>query len=270
MELWSTAYLEGEISNDWATAACEVGPWRQITSTHGELGRLFAEIKLGEENAPSFYIALGTPVQPPNDAVASLFQGGMTQGAAERLYLPSWALQMIGLAGTGEFVSVEWFPQSAFPSATKVVLRPYDSAFYHADAKAELEVALTRLGVVQQGTTVAIPLDCLGGFEVLFDVVATEPAQVVLAEGDEVAIEFEEALDAAEEVVAAAAPSPMPANTLSSEDPFLPMTDAPTWTTPALSSALSSAEGRTLGGGERRMPDGTRWNPWKHGPWVGP
>jgi hypothetical protein len=218
------------------------------------------EIKLEGAAAP-FYMALGTPVQPPGGGASSLFEEGMTQGVADRLYLPSWALQALGLTGYGDFVSVEWFSQDAFPPATRIVLRPHDSAFYHADAKEELEVALTRLGVVQRGTTVAIPLDCLGGFEVLFDVMATEPANIVLAEGDEVAIEFEEALDAAP-AAAAPAPAPIP-ESLCEDDAMLPTAAPP---------PLAPSTGRTLGGpaSERRMPDGSRWNPWKHGPWTGP
>jgi hypothetical protein len=260
MELWSSVYLDGGV--DWATAALEVGPWRRITCEYGEAGRLFAEIKLGGEEAAPFYMAIGTPVQPPGGASASaIFQEGMTQGAAERLYLPPWALQMLGLTGTGEFVSVDWFSQDVFPPATKVVLRPHDSAFYHADAKAELEVALTRLGVVQRGMTVGIPLDCLGGFEVLFDVIATEPANIVLAEGDEVAIEFEEALDAAAASPPLPQPEPEPA-TLCEDDAMLP---------PAIGPPAPLFSGHSLGGpSERRMPDGSRWNPWKHGPWTGP
>ena len=260
MELWSNAYLDG--GHGWATAALEVGPWRRITCDYGESGRLFVELKLDGAAAP-FYMALGTPVQPPAGGARGLFEEGMTQGVADRLYLPPWALQMLGLIGCGEFVSVDWFSQDVFPSATRIVLRPHDSAFYHADAKEELEVALTRLGVVQQGTTVAIPLDCLGGFEVMFDVMATEPANIVLAEGDEVVIEFEEALDAAAPVAATAAPAAAPA-TLDEDDAMLPMATSP--------PPAPAATGHTLGGpaSERRMPDGSRWNPWKHGPWTGP
>jgi hypothetical protein len=162
----------------------------------------------------------------------------------------------------------------AFPAATRLVLRPHDSAFYHADAKEELERGLTRLGVIKRGTSIRIPLEYLGGFEVTFDVVVTEPANIVLAEGDEVALEFEEALDAAAASGTTAAAEPVP------RAPMPPPTSPPAaadfseqmipqniW----MPSAPELPQGRQLGGGvERRMPDGTRWNPWRHGPWVGP
>jgi len=76
----------------------------------------------------------------------------------------------------------------------------------------------------------------------VFDVIITEPANLVLAEGDEVAMEFEEALDTI------APPEPRP-DTPIPENPFL------------------EPAAKRLGGEERFMPDGTRWNPWKHGPW---
>jgi hypothetical protein len=155
----------------------------------------------------------------------------------------------LGTEGSGESVAVDWLSQDAFPEATRIVLRPHDSAFYHADAKEELERALTRLGVVRQSDTLLIPLECLGGYEIAFTVEITEPANVVLAQGDEVVIEFEEALDAIQPVQ----PEPIP-----EEAPIIPLEE-------------EMPQGRRLGGGEapRIMPDGQRWNPWKHGPWTG-
>jgi hypothetical protein len=118
---------------------------------------------------------------------------------------------------------------------------------------------LTRLGVVKRGTSITLPLECLGGYEVTFDVLVTEPANIVLAEGDEVAMEFEEALDAA-----AAVPVAPPAHETDYDGSMIPTPeeDMP----PSL-----QPEGRRLGGGgQRLMPDGTPWNPWRHGPWLGP
>jgi hypothetical protein len=158
--------------------------------------------------------------------------------------------QVAGCQGCGEEVAVEWFDQDAFPAATRIVLRPHDSAFFNSDIKAELERGLTRLGVVQRGTSITIPIEHLGGFEVSFDVVCTEPANIVLAEGDEVVLDFEEALDVPP--AAAAAPEPLDTGEMVAAAPQEP----------------ESPAGQRLGGaGPRIMPDGTRWNPWKHGPW---
>ena len=130
------------------------------------------------------------------------------------LYAPNWILDNLGVTGSGEEV----------------------------DAKEELESALTRLAVIRQGDTLLIPLAALGNYEVAFDVVATEPANVILAHGDEVVIEFEEALDTPPPVVTPL-PEPEPA-----PEP--------------------EQQGIMLGGDPNRiMPDGRRWNPWRDGPW---
>jgi hypothetical protein len=134
---------------------------------------------------------------------------------------------------------VTWLTQEAFPEATRIVLRPQDSAFYHADAKEELERALTRLGVIRTGDTILIPLDCLGGYQIPFDVVITEPANIVLAEGDEVIMEFEEALDAI-------SPEESEEEEEESEE-----------------AAPPEPQGQKLGGEVRYLPDGRRWNPWR-------
>jgi hypothetical protein len=227
MNCWSNIFLE-EAARDWATCTISVGDWRRVTE-ETEGARLFAQIVSGER---SVIAALGTPAR---DAEA----GG--------IFMPNWMLDHLGLSGTGQPVEVSWLSQESFPEATRIVLRPHDSAFYHADAKEELERALGRIGVLRQGDTLLIPLECLGGYEVPMDVIGTEPANIILAHGDEVAIEFEEAVDAIVQ------PEPEP------EPEPEPVAPPPAPTAPV---------GIMLGGELRYMPDGTRWNPWKHGPWM--
>jgi hypothetical protein len=224
MELWSSIFLE---EHDWATCSLPVHAWRRITEEN-PAARLFAEITHDEKK---IYVALGTPTN----------EGAGT----DTIYIPSWLVDHLGVDGSGERVEVRWLSQECFPEASRIVLRPHDSAFYHADAKEELERALTRLGVIHEGGTVVIPLACLGDYEIAFDIIKTEPANLVLAEGDEVAIEFEEALDAA-------VPEPIP---------------EPVEFTDILPAVAEIPAGKAVGGEERFMPDGTRWNPWKHGPW---
>ncbi len=202
MELWSSAFLPDE-APDWATCALEVGQWRRITCEHEDAARLIARIQLVGSEDP-FYVALGSPVQPIHES------------PLPKMYLPPWVLDRLGAGGAGDVAEVDWLPQDAFPEATRIILRPHDSAFYHADAKEELERGLTRLGVLMAGTTVEIPLDALGGYRVPFDIVATEPANIVLAHGEEVAIEFEEAWDAVG--APAAAPAPAAAAALTEEE----------------------------------------------------
>jgi hypothetical protein len=76
----------------------------------------------------------------------------------------------------------------------------------------------------------------------------------VLAEGDEVVIEFEEALDVAEPEnefgdFVEATESMVPSEAISEA---------------AISEAISEAtKGQALGGAIRYNADGSRWNPWK-------
>jgi hypothetical protein len=220
MELWSNTFLFE--TGDWATCSVPLEVWRRITDENPG-ARLFGEFSYGGKTV---YAALGSPNQ---------------EAEGNKAFVPSWMLDHLAAEGAGEAVAVDWLSQDAFPEATRIVLRPHDSAFFHADAKEELERALTRLGVVRQGDTIVIPLECLGEYEIAFDVVLTEPANLVLAQGDEVALEFEEALDAI------APPSEPPP--LDYEEP------------------VQEPKGQALGGTGRFMPNGERWNPWKHGPW---
>ena len=249
MELWSTLFLEDVCEADWATCTTDLATWQRILRENEGAKRIFARIELS--CGRSVYVALGAPC-----AAAPRGQN--------RLYAPPWMLEGWGANGTGEVVTVDWFWEEAFPEATRIVLRPHDSAFYHADAKEELEVALTRLGVIAQGDMVQIPLARLGGYEVNFDVVTLEPANLVLAQGEEVAIEFEEALDAAaalaSPVAAARSPTPIPTEEEVLDGPMLP----PAVAAPATGHVLG--HGAT---GPRFMPDGRRWNPYRDGPWKG-
>lgn len=228
MELWSHIFLE---ERDWATCCVTLPKWRQITEEYPG-SRIFAEIT---DNDTKVFVALGTPHSENN--------------FDNKIYLPNWFLDKLGMDGCGESAEVKWLSQEHFPQATRIVLRPHDSAFYHVDAKKELEPALTRIGVIQEGHEIIVPLESLGGYEITFDIVKTEPANIVLAEGDEVVMEFEEALDAQK----------------SEESVPEPFTSTNTNTN--VHTPLPTG-GHILGGEIRFMPDGTRWNPWKHGPWV--
>lgn len=237
MELWSNTFLFE--TGDWATCSVPLEAWRRITDENPG-ARLFGEFNYGGKTV---YAALGSPNQ---------------EAEGNKAFLPSWMLDHLAAEGAGEVATVDWLSQDAFPEATRIVLRPHDSAFFHADAKEELERALTRLGVVRQGDTIVIPLECLGEYEIAFDVVLTEPANLVLAQGDEVALEFEEPLDAiaplGEEALDSIQPAPV------DEPPPLDYSEE---------AAPEEPKGQALGGTERLMPNGERWNPWKHGSYQG-
>jgi hypothetical protein len=108
------------------------------------------------------------------------------------------------LTGEGEELDIQVMNEEFFPQATRIKLRVIDSAIYNSDIKDELEKALSALGVIQEHTTLQIPVSALGGYLVEVFISETEPANIVLCDGEEVALEFEEPVDQI------AAPPPRP------------------------------------------------------------
>ena len=222
--LCSTEYLERDA--DPSVCYIDQGDYtRRLEDT--EMRRLFAEIHFDEdvsrvcavEHVESRYI-------PPN--------------LDRPIFLPLWMIPD-GIT-IGEMVDVEFQTQDAFPEATRIVLKPLDSAFYSTDAKEMLTNALTRLGVLEKESIVSLKLEELGGYEMGFYIVELEPANKCLMDGEEVVIEFEEAADQWD---GRRPGTPIP------EEP--PMLEIPTPT------------GNILGGVVRRMPDGRAWNPYRQG-----
>lgn len=237
VELWSPVYLSDD-ALDTATCTVEKSLWTRLMNQTGHT-RLFGKVEI---EGKTLYLALGSYIEcPPSDSDRL------------RLILPLWSLDVLSCIGMGEHATVTWLTEEAFPPATRIVLRPHDSAFYHADAKEELEVALTRIGVLQQGQTIMVSLKALGDYPISFDVVELEPANIVLAEGEEVAIEFEAALDQPPEEDPPRPDTPVP------ESVFASMLPEPV----ALAPPPISGTGRTTGGTNRYTADGRTWNPYR-------
>ncbi len=239
---WSQDFLP-EGSTDLFTCFLEEATWRKLHDRMPDAKRIFASIQAGER---THVCALGHPVR-----------GGLGSDDDEPLYLSPWLLQSLRLEGAGDEVVVNWITEDFAPEATKIVLRPHESAFYQANARDELEPALTRYGILRSGSTVPVPLDALGGYVVLFDVMRCEPADLVLMEGDEVEIEFEQALD----YVVPSAPIAPPIPSALEPEPFDPNGSV----LPAEPSLPPTAQGHILGGQptRARLPDGRPWNPWR-------
>jgi len=216
--VWAQHYIYEE--TDAATCNVNIDEWRRIHEDEDQ--RIFAKVGLGDKTA---YIALGAPVTEV-----------VPMSEHKCVFLPSWVLDVLGTDGSGETVEIEWLSAEHFPEATRIVLRPHDSAFQHADIKEELERALTSIGVLQLGSTVPVALRELGGFTVNFDVVGLEPTALVLMQGDEVAIEFDEAVDA---IPVEPEPEPEPVS-----EPMLPIIN----------------DGGYKLGGVQRVPG---WNPYR-------
>jgi hypothetical protein len=241
VELWSSIFMSEDCNSSVSLATCSLdkSAWIALMNRREHEGthRFFAKIDHEEK---TLYLALGSYTDCPPSESNTI-----------RLILPQWALDILSAGGAGDVATVQWMTEDAFPPASRIVLRPHDSVFYHTDAKEELELALTRIGVLQKGQTIMVTLQSLDDYPMSFDVVELEPANIVLADGEEVVMEFEAALDAPPEPVERPA-TPVP------EVKFGPMLPEPT---PAVAPT-----GRTTGGTNRYTADGRPWNPHRGEP----
>ena len=161
--------------------------------------------------------------------------------------------------GEGEEAEMEVVNEEYFPQATRIVFRVIDSAIYNADIKQELEQALSSLGVLREHTTLHIPVSALGGYPVEVFVSKTEPANLVLCDGEEVAVEFEEPVD--QMAPPPRVPTPIPEEVPRlEEESFLPQ---PEFQTAGNSSAFRpfQGQGKTLGGSNADIPEWRRGLP---------
>lgn len=169
------------------------------------------------------------------------------------IFAPVWMLDSAGLQGEGENIQIETLTVDAFPEATKLVFRVVDSAFYSSEIKGELEQALSSLGVIRQHTTLSIPLQSLGGFNVDVFISKTEPANIVICHGEEIPVEFEEPIDQIPHVP----PPPSPPPQAEPEAPS-PSATVPTFETPQTSF---SGQGYVLGTSNANIPEWRRGLP---------
>lgn len=191
--IFSEAFCPSEIASHYNIPVSK-SLWEKIVNDQTG-GRSFLRIQFNQKD---FIAPLGSPVD---------------DGCPNNVYLRMWMLDTLGVQGTGEEATCLLLDHEAFPQATKLTLRVVDSAFYTSEVKEELEMALSALGVVKKQMLLQLPIANLGGFHVEVFVSNTEPADIVLCEGEEVAVEFEEPVDHYEEpVVAARPPTPIPPN----------------------------------------------------------
>ena len=194
--LYSKIFLDSYDPNDWSNVAVDRSLWEEIHRIQTPLfygaggtlpvaptHRYFMQIGSMEEGC---IVAIGNPIMTDN-------------GNDKKVYMPQWLLEQYGLQGEGESCEIQILTEEAFPQATKIVLRVVDSAFYDSDVKKELELALTRIGVIKKGQLLHIPIEALDDFVVDIYVSELEPANIVLCEGEEVTVEFEQPVDAFDE-----------------------------------------------------------------------
>ncbi len=231
MRIYSTEFLN-QATNSSLVYISEREWLHHLDSFH--CNRIFALLRFN--NGSTHYAPVSALVRNEFDTVLD-----------DSVYIPLWMIPPEEEMGSE--IEVDFFPEEAFPEALKITLRPLDSAFYNTNAEEELTQALTQIGVLKQGSTIRLNLSGLGGYPIDFYIVSLEPAELVLCNGDEVVIEFEEAVDRFDGRRPPTPPPPPPAEILV---PMIPA-DAP-------------AQGQRLGGVTRRMPDGRAWNPWRDTP----
>lgn len=144
--------------------------------------------------------------------------GGYHEDDAERVYAPSWVFYRLK---SGEEVEIDelWDTESSedvLPIATKIHLRPLDNELYHADIEGEISKHLANFQSLQKGSTIVVPLESLGGYEVDIFVEECEPENEVLLRGD-VALELVAPIEDVVEWSRAAIPA-VPAVPVEQED----------------------------------------------------
>jgi hypothetical protein len=244
---WSAAFSTDSVEQ--TRVYVSESEWRRIHDEYSDAQRIFARLIVDDKD---IFCPLGEPI--------GMSHFGKAQNK-ECIIIPNWALISLGIDGSGEDVEITWLAEDAFPNATRVILRPHDSAFFHGDIKEELERELTTYGVLMEGTTIHVAVQSLDGFPVQMDVVRTYPANVVLLDGDEIAFEFETALDVPEAPVT---PEVVPAfpyyETVPVAEPAVPVAD----TVIPVAEPLAGPIGHRLGGvNHAPLPDGRLWNPWR-------
>lgn len=197
VSLFSNGYMTSSTTTDWATATLSREFWEQLYRNEDTHHRLFLRF---QANDRTVVIAAGRPCMDANHISEEDY----------KVYLDPSNIERLGLHGDGEVVQVTVFSEEAFPEATRIVIRSIDSAIYNSDVKEELEQALTQLGILKLHSQIEVPIQALGGYAIELFISQLEPASLVLCHGDDIILEFEEAVDAIEPPVSQRPPTPIP------------------------------------------------------------
>lgn len=234
LNLFSETYCPTPLTNSFSAAIPEQ-VWREIVNDY-QSGRTFLRI---ESNGIPWICPVGQPIHGSESSSA--------------IFLPHWMIESAQFSGVGEPCTVTVLPEEAFPQATKLTLRVIDSAFYTSNVKEELERFLSSLGVVKRHSLLELPIESLGGFKVEVFIANTEPADIVLCDGEEVVVEFEEPVDQ----ILPRPPTPIP--------DVIPIL-SPEPTSPPREFVPFQGEGRVLGGSNVTIPEWRKDCPPKRQP----
>jgi hypothetical protein len=246
IRIWSKAFAPS-VDPDPFSIQVDKKIWEEVMREEGDK-RKFLRI-VHPQGLEDWIAPLGQPVDPVDhrDTVFS------------NIYMPLWMIDVAHMEGDGEEAEMQVVNEEYFPEATRIVFRVIDSAIYNADIKQELEQALSSLGVLKEHSTLHIPVSALGGYPVEVFVSKTEPANIVLCDGEEVAVEFEEPVD---QMAPPRPPTPVP-----EEPPRLPepesMVPQGLFQTHGEASAFRpfQGQGNTLGASNVNIPEWRRGLP---------
>jgi hypothetical protein len=179
--LYAEAFCDRDLKDIW-TVRPTSDLFTQWMRDHPTSTRLFVRIQHPFRLDESMLAAVGDPIESPEFHNA--------------LFLPTWMIHSNQYSGIGEGTRVTVFDESELPKATRIVVRPIDSLMFQtSDVLAVFERNLSRLGVLQQGRLYPLPLEEFGGTIVSFFTEVLEPEGEVFLDGDEIPLEFEEAVD---------------------------------------------------------------------------
>jgi len=199
--LYSEAFAETELKDPFVVRPSH-DIWERWQQDHFGATRLFLRIQ-HPETGENFYCSVGDPIRSE------------TQNA---IYLPTWMIDTNQYSGCGDEATGTILTPEDIPRATRIVLKPVDSMIHQVDVVRCLERPLSSIGVLQQGKMYLIPLEELQGFHVAVFVEQLEPAEVVFLDGDEIPLEFVEAVDYYEPPVAEV---PRPSTPIPAEIPTI-------------------------------------------------
>ena len=191
--LFSEAFTETEMKDPFVVRPSR-DLWERWQQDNFGATRLFLRIQ-HPETGEDFYCSVGDPIYSE------------VQNA---IYLPMWMVDTNRYDASGEETLGHILTPENVPRATKIVLKPVDSTIHQVDVVRCLERPLSSIGILQEGKMYLIPLEEIGEFQVPVFVEKLEPAEVVFLDGDEIPLEFVEAVDHFEPPPAARMPTPPP------------------------------------------------------------
>ncbi len=196
VSIYAEAFCDRDLKDMW-TIRPTSDLFERWMRDHPTSTRLFVRIHHPFHLDETMLAAVGDPIETPEFHSA--------------IFLPTWMVQSNQYSGIGEGARVTVFDQSELPKATRIVVRPVDSLLFQStDVLSVFEKNLSKLGVLQQGKLYPLPLEEFEGTIVTFFTEVLEPEGEVFLDGDDIPLEFEEAVDSPPPPPVVRPPTPPP------------------------------------------------------------